>query len=57
MNAIVVNLFYIKRSKPNKKGLFPIYHGTTINGERLEKSTGKFVDPSKYKMHYGNKHF
>lgn len=48
MDATITNLFYLKRAKANANGLVPIYHRTTINGERLDKSTGKFIDPSKW---------
>jgi hypothetical protein len=45
MNTTIVNLFYLKRAKANVNGLVPIYHRTTISGKRLDKSTGKFIDP------------
>lgn len=44
MNAIITTLFYIKRAKPNNKGLVPIFLRVTINGQRIEKSTGKYID-------------
>ena len=53
MNATIVNLFYLKRAKVNTNGLVPIYHRTTINGKRLDKSTGKFVDPAKWSTEAG----
>jgi hypothetical protein len=45
MNANIVNLFYIKRAKPNKQGLVPIFQRVTVDGQRIEKSTGKYIDP------------
>ncbi|MBD3581313.1 phage integrase SAM-like domain and Arm DNA-binding domain-containing protein [Flavobacterium selenitireducens] len=48
MNAVIINLFYLKRSKVNSNGLIPIYHRTTIGGKRIEKSTGKYVDPARW---------
>ncbi|MBL7887294.1 MAG: site-specific integrase [Flavobacterium sp.] len=48
MNATISILFYLKRAKANAQGLAPIFQRITINGRRLENSTGKFVDPSKW---------
>lgn len=45
MNANITNLFYIKRAKPNNLGLVPIFHRITVNGQRIEKSTGKYIEP------------
>lgn len=45
MDANITNLFYIKRAKPNSKGLVPIFQRITINSQRIEKSTGKYIDP------------
>lgn len=45
MDANITNLFYIKRAKPNKNGLVPIFQRVTINGQRVEKSTGKYINP------------
>lgn len=44
MDANITNLFYIKRAKPNSKGLVPIFQRVTINGQRIEKSTGKYIN-------------
>jgi site-specific recombinase XerD len=48
MNTTSSILFYIKRSKANAQGLAPIFQRITINGRRLENSTGKFVEPDKW---------
>jgi site-specific recombinase XerD len=48
MEVTITNLFYLKRAKANVNGLVPIYHRTTINGKRLDKSTGKYIDPAKW---------
>ena len=45
MDANITNLFYIKRAKPNSKGLVPIFQRVTINSQRIEKSTGKYIHP------------
>lgn len=41
-------LFYIKKSKPNKDGLVPIFIRITINGRRLEHSIQRYVDASRW---------
>ena len=48
MNATISILFYLKRAKANAQGLAPIFQRITINGKRLDNSTGKYVDPSKW---------
>ena len=53
MEATITNLFYLKRAKANAHGLVPIYHRTTINGKRLDKSTGKYIDPTKWSTEAG----
>jgi biopolymer transport protein ExbB/TolQ len=40
--------FYAKSTKSNSHGQFPIYVRVTVDGKRLEYSTKKFVDPSKW---------
>lgn len=45
MDANITNLFYIKRAKPNSKGLVPIFQRVTVNNQRIEKSTGKYIVP------------
>jgi site-specific recombinase XerD len=53
MDATIVNLFYLKRAKANAHGLVPIYHRITINGKRIDKSTGKYIDPDKWSTEAG----
>ena len=48
MNATISILFSLKITKDNAQGLAPIFQRITINGRRLDNSTGKFVDPSKW---------
>lgn len=44
-----VNLhFYAKSTKANTNGQFPIYVRLTVNGNRLEFSTKKFIDSSRW---------
>ncbi|WP_432671042.1 site-specific integrase [Flavobacterium sp. SM2513] len=40
--------FYAKSTKANKNGLLPIYVRLTVDGKRLEFSTKKFVEKSKW---------
>jgi hypothetical protein len=53
MQNKITSLFYIKRTKPNNLGLVPIYFRITINGKRLEISTNKFVDSSRWSVEHG----
>ena len=41
-------LFYVKSSKASKNGLLPIYQRITINGIRIELSTSRYVEKSKW---------
>ncbi|GGA87481.1 transposase [Flavobacterium palustre] len=48
MNNPITILFYLKRAKANSNGLVPIFQRITINGKRLDNSTGKFIDPTNW---------
>lgn len=48
MNATMNVIFYLKRVKTNEKGLRPIFLRITIDGKRLDKSIGKFIDANKW---------
>ena len=48
MDAPISILFYLKRAKVNAQGLVPIFQRITINRQRLDNSTGKFIDPEKW---------
>ena len=41
-------LFYPKRTKVNAKGQCVIYTRITVNGKRIEFSTGRLVNPEKW---------
>lgn len=41
-------LFYVKSSKASKNGLLPIYQRITINGSRIELSTSRTVEKTKW---------
>lgn len=41
-------LFYAKSAKATKNGLLPIYLRITINGIRIELSTSRYVEKSKW---------
>ena len=51
MDANISNLFYIKRAKPNNKGLVPIFQRITVNSQRIERSTGKYIQPELWSSH------
>ncbi len=40
--------FYAKKNKANVAGLLPIYIRLTVDGERLEFSSKKFIEKSKW---------
>jgi site-specific recombinase XerD len=48
MKAKTTLHFYAKSTKANATGLFPIYVRLTVEGKRLEYSTKKFIEPSKW---------
>ncbi|GEC80122.1 site-specific integrase [Flavobacterium aquatile] len=48
MKAKVTLHFYAKSTKANTIGQFPIYIRLTVNGNRLEFSTKKFVDSNRW---------
>jgi hypothetical protein len=48
MKETISVLFYIKRAKANSKGLVPIFQRITVNGRRIDTSTGKYIDPQKW---------
>jgi len=48
MKAKITVHIYAKTSKANKNGQLPIYFRLTVNGERFEFSTKKFIEKSKW---------
>ncbi|NGY36831.1 site-specific integrase [Flavobacterium sp. XN-5] len=50
MDAKISILFFLKRAKVNSKGLVPIFQRITVCGKRIEKSTGKYIDPNKWSV-------
>ena len=53
MKTKVSILFYAKRAKASVNGLVPIYTRITINGKRIEQSTNRFVEISKWSTEAG----
>jgi site-specific recombinase XerD len=53
MKTKVSILFYAKRAKANANGLVPIYTRITINGKRIELSSNRFVEISKWSTQSG----
>ncbi|MDA9555396.1 phage integrase SAM-like domain and Arm DNA-binding domain-containing protein [Pelobium sp.] len=46
MNKTLSLLFYLKRSKVNKKGLAPLYLRITVDGVRCEISSKRYINPA-----------
>ena len=53
MKTKVSILFYVKKAKAAANGLVPIYTRITINGKRIELSTNRFVEISKWSTEAG----
>jgi site-specific recombinase XerD len=53
MKTKVSILFYAKKAKAAVNGLIPIYTRITINGKRIELSTNRFVEMSKWSTEAG----
>lgn len=53
MQAKVSILFYAKRAKATTEGLIPIYLRVTVDGQRIEISTKRYVDASKWSVEQG----
>ena len=53
MKTKVSILFYAKKAKAAANGLIPIYTRITINGKRIELSTNRFVEISKWSKEAG----
>ncbi|WP_291123542.1 site-specific integrase [Flavobacterium sp. UBA6046] len=53
MKTKVSILFYAKRAKASANGLIPIYTRITVNGKRIELSSNRFVEPSKWSTEAG----
>lgn len=53
MKTKVSILFYAKKAKTAANGLVPIYTRITINGKRIELSTNRFVEISKWSTEAG----
>lgn len=50
MKAKINVLFYLRRSKVNAQGRMPIFQRITIDGRRLDISTGHYVEESKWSV-------
>lgn len=53
MQAKVSILFYAKRAKATTAGLIPIYLRVTIDGQRIEISTKRYVEAAKWSIQQG----
>ena len=54
MQTKISILFYIKRAKPTTDGQVPIYMRVTVNGQRIESSTKRYIEASKWNPAAGN---
>uniref|UniRef100_UPI0040496C53 phage integrase SAM-like domain-containing protein n=1 Tax=Flavobacterium sp. TaxID=239 RepID=UPI0040496C53 len=52
MKTKIKVLFYLRKSKVNANGLIPIFLRITIMGQRLDKSTGHYIDESKWSSNF-----
>jgi site-specific recombinase XerD/ribosomal protein S17E len=50
MNTKLSILFYAKRAKTTKDGLIPIYMRVTIDGQRIEFTTKRYVTPERWSV-------
>lgn len=53
MQAKVSILFYAKRAKATTEGLIPIYLRVTVDGQRIEISTKRYVEATKWSVEQG----
>lgn len=53
MQAKISILFYAKRSKSTTTGLWPIYLRITIDGQRIEQTIKRYVEPIKWSKEQG----
>lgn len=53
MQTKVSILFYAKKAKATTDGLVPIYQRVTVNGQRIEISTKRYVDVTKWSSEAG----
>ncbi len=53
MQAKVSILFYAKRAKATTDGLIPIYLRVTVDGQRIEISTKRYVEAGKWSVEQG----
>jgi len=48
MKSNYKEIFYIRKSKSNVHGKFPIFQRITIEGKRIDISTSKYIEISKW---------
>jgi hypothetical protein len=48
MGDMIKVLFYVRKSKTNSEGLSPVYLRVTLNGQRFNTATSRFVEISKW---------
>lgn len=53
MGNMIKVLFYARKSKTNSTGLTPVYLRVTVNGQRFETATARFLEVSKWSQEAG----
>lgn len=53
MEHRISSFFYIRKSKMTKDNLIPIYIRITINGQRIDQSIQRFIEPSRWSSEAG----
>ena len=53
MGDMIKVLFYVRKSKTNPSGLAPVYLRVTMNGQRFNTATSRFVEISKWSQRAG----
>ena len=53
MQSKISILFYVKRAKSTTTGLWPIYLRITIDGQRIEQTIKRYVEPIKWSKEQG----
>ncbi len=53
MGSMISILFYVRKSRPNPLGQIPIYLRVTVDGQRFEAASGRFVEPERWSQSAG----
>jgi len=53
MSDMIKVLFYVRKSKTTTTGLSPIYLRVTVDGQRFETASSRFIEMSKWSQDAG----